>query len=113
MMGKYKRSDFINADDFIASLPADVRAAGEARAKVLIAEELTLRELRQALELTQAQVGAALGIGQEHVSRLEQRSDMLLSTLANAVKAMGGELSLVVQFPDRPPVSLTIDRLAP
>jgi hypothetical protein len=57
MMGKYKRSDFINADDFIASLPADVRAAGEARAKVLIAEELTLRELRQALELTQAQVG--------------------------------------------------------
>jgi hypothetical protein len=38
---------------------------------------------------------------------------MLLSTLANAVKAMGGELSLVVQFPDRPPVSLTIDRLAP
>jgi DNA-binding transcriptional regulator YiaG len=111
-MGKIKRSDFINADDFIASLPPDIRAQGEARAKVLIAEELTLRELRNALELTQAQVGEALGIGQEHVSRLEQRSDMLLSTLANTVKAMGGELSLVVQFPDRPPVNLTIDRLA-
>ena len=111
-MGKFKRSDFINADDFIASLPVHEQQQIEARAKVLIAEELTLRELRHALELTQAQVGAALGIGQEHVSRLEQRSDMLLSTLANTVKAMGGELSLVVQFPDRPPVSLTIDRLA-
>ena len=111
-MGKFKRSDFINADDFIASLPVHEQQQIEARAKVLIAEELTLRELRHALELTQAQVGAALGIGQEHVSRLEQRSDMLLSTLANTVKAMGGELSLAVQFPDRPPVSLTIDRLA-
>jgi transcriptional regulator with XRE-family HTH domain len=78
----------------------------EARAKKLIAEELTLRDLRKARALTQVQLAKALGIGQEHVSRLEQRTDMLLSTLAGYVKAMGGDLRLVAEFPDRPPVTL-------
>jgi Helix-turn-helix domain len=111
-MGKVKaqkvtRADFINADDWIASLPADRRRKIEVRANELIAEELTLRELRKALDLTQADVGAGMGVGQEHVSRMESRSDVLLSTLASAITAMGGNLKLVVQFPDRPPVSLT------
>ena len=40
------------------------------------------------------------------VSRLEQRSDLLLSTLRKTVEAMGGNLSLIAKFPDRPPVEL-------
>ena len=106
-MSRAKRHGFVDADDFIAGLPAERRAAVEVRAKQLIAEELTLRDLRKARSLTQVQLGARLGIGQEHVSRLEQRSDMLLSTLAGAVKAMGGTLKLVVEFPDRDPVTLS------
>ena len=47
-----------------------------------------------------------LGISQDGVSRLEQRSDLLLSTLRKTVEAMGGNLSLVAKFPDRPPVEL-------
>jgi hypothetical protein len=47
-----------------------------------------------------------LGIGQESVSRLEKRSDLLLSTLRGYVKAMGGELRLVAEFPNRPPILL-------
>ncbi len=103
-MGKYKKSDFKSADDWIASLPEDIRARGEALGAVLIAEELVLQDLRKAMELTQTQVAAILGVGQEHVSRIEQRSDMLLSTLKSYVKAMGGELKLVAQFPNRPDV---------
>jgi hypothetical protein len=38
---------------------------------------------------------------------MEQRSDLLLSTLRKHVEAMGGELSLVAQFPDQPPVVLS------
>ena len=68
----------------------------------LIAEELTLRKLRKARELTRASAARELGIGQDAVSRLEQRSDLLLSTLRKTVEAMGGSLSLVVRFPDRP-----------
>jgi hypothetical protein len=48
----------------------------------------------------------ALGVTQDSISRLEKRSDLLLSTLRKTVEAMGGNLSLVAEFPDRPPVVL-------
>jgi hypothetical protein len=48
-----------------------------------------------------------LGITQDSVSRLEKRSDLLLSTLRKTVEAMGGNLSLVAEFPDRAPVVLS------
>lgn len=79
----------------------------EARAAALIAEEMTLQELRQARKLTQVRLAKALGITQDGVSRLEKRSDLLLSTLRKSVEAMGGNLSLVAEFPDREPVILS------
>jgi DNA-binding XRE family transcriptional regulator len=78
----------------------------EARAAGLIAEEMTLQELRQARKLTQVRMAKVLGITQDGVSRLEKRSDLLLSTLRKSVEAMGGNLSLVAEFPDRDPVVL-------
>lgn len=79
----------------------------EARAAQLIAEEMTLQELRRARKLTQARMAKSLGISQDQVSRLEKRSDLLLSTLRRSIEALGGSLSLVVQFPDRDPVVLS------
>jgi transcriptional regulator with XRE-family HTH domain len=96
-----------NADDIIRKLPAAQRKKIEARAAQLIAEEMTLRELRRARKLTQVRVAKTLGITQDSVSRLEKRSDLLLSTLRKTVKAMGGNLSLVAEFPDRAPVVLS------
>jgi len=88
-------------------LPADRRERVQARAEELIAEELTLRDLRKARDLTQERMAELLSIGQDSVSRLEQRSDLLLSTLRSYVNAMGGSLELVARFPDRPTVTLT------
>jgi hypothetical protein len=48
----------------------------------------------------------ALGVGQDAISRLEKRSDMLLSTLRLYIESLGGKLQLVAQFPGRPPVIL-------
>ena len=96
----------VSIDDKIAGLDPDRRRKVEVRAKELIAEEMTLRELRKARQLTQVNVARKLGISQDGVSRLEQRSDLLLSTLRKTVQAMGGNLSLVAKFPDRPPVEL-------
>ena len=79
----------------------------EARAAQLIAEEMTLQELRRARKLTQVRMAKALGINQDGISKLEKRSDLLLSTLRKTVEAMGGSLSLVAQFPDRDPVLLS------
>lgn len=78
----------------------------EERARTLIAEEMSLRDLRKARKQTQERVAEKLGINQENVSRLERRSDLLISTLSSYIEAMGGKLSLVVEFPDRPPVAL-------
>jgi hypothetical protein len=72
----------------------------------LVAEELNLREVRRLRKLTQARLSKKLKIGQEGVSRMEKRSDLYLSTLRGYVEGVGGKLSLVVEFPDRPPVIL-------
>lgn len=88
-------------------LPAERRERVNARAEELIAEELTLRDLRKARDLTQERMAEMLDIGQDSISRLEQRSDLLLSTLRSYVSAMGGSLELVARFPDRPAVTLS------
>ena len=97
----------VNVNDKIKKLRPAQRKKVEARAAELIAEEMTLRELRKARKLTQVRMAKALGVTQDSVSRLEQRSDLLLSTLRKTVQAMGGNLSLVAEFPDRPPVVLS------
>ena len=96
-----------NVNDIIKKLSPAQRKRVETRAAQLIAEEMTLRQLRQACRLTQEKVAKSLRIGQEGVSKLEKRSDLLISTLRDYVKAMGGQLSLVVKFPDREPVILS------
>jgi DNA-binding XRE family transcriptional regulator len=96
-----------NVDDIIRKLSPAQRKKVEARAAQLIAEEMTLRELRRARKLTQVTMAKVLGITQDSVSRLEKRSDLLLSTLRKTVEAMGGNLSLVAEFPDRAPVVLS------
>jgi len=78
----------------------------DARAAQLIAEELTLQELRKAHHKTQTEVAKELGMTQDQVSRLEQRSDVLLSTLRKYVEGMGGRLSLIAEFADHDPIRL-------
>jgi transcriptional regulator with XRE-family HTH domain len=89
-----------NLDEIVGNLPADRRAKIAARTQQLIAEETALRSLRKARRLTQVRMAKLLHIGQDSVSRLESRSDLLLSTLKSYVEAMGGRLRLVVEFPD-------------
>ncbi|MFZ9183837.1 MAG: helix-turn-helix domain-containing protein [Hylemonella sp.] len=92
-------------DEVMAALPKERQQRVEARAMELA----TLKDLRLAALQTQEQMAAALGVGQDTISRLEKRSDMLLSTLRHYVESMGGKLELVAQFPNRPPV--VIERL--
>jgi transcriptional regulator with XRE-family HTH domain len=96
----------VNVRDKIAKLSPARRKKVEDRAAELIAEEMSLRDLRKARKLTQARVAKTLGITQDSVSRLEKRSDLLLSTLRKAVKAMGGDVRILAEFSDRPPVLL-------
>jgi DNA-binding XRE family transcriptional regulator len=96
-----------NVNEIIRRLSPARRKRVEKRAAQLIAEEMTRQELRRALERTQVEVARKLGITQDGVSRLEQRTDILLSTLRSYIAALGGRLSLIAEFPDHEPVVLS------
>lgn len=89
-------------DDVLSALPAKRQKKIHIRA----ADLATLRDLRIAASQTQEDMAKALGVRQDTISRLEQRSDMLLSTMRRYVEAMGGQLDLVATFPNRPSVKL-------
>lgn len=93
-------------DQVLGSLPPERRGKIERRA----GELATLKDLREAVQRTQEDLAARLGVGQDTVSRIERRSDILLSTLRRYVEAMGGELNLVARFPNRAP--LIIEHIA-
>ena len=94
-------------EEKLSQLSPERRAKIQVRADQLMAEELSLRDLRLARKLTQEKMAELLQIRQEGVSRIEKRSDLHLSTLRQVIQAMGGELRLIVEFPDRPPVILS------
>ncbi|MFN9927454.1 MAG: helix-turn-helix domain-containing protein [Phenylobacterium sp.] len=97
----------IDAAEWIARQPKSVQDAGEARGEERIRDH-TLREVREAVRRTQVEVAAAMGTSQDRVSKLEHGEDALVSTLRRHVRALGGELRLMVEFPDRPPMAIDL-----
>jgi hypothetical protein len=71
-----------------------------------LADEQTQQKLAQARMRTRASLARKLKVSKEAVSRIEKRADLYLSTLRSYVEGVGGELTLMVKFPDRPPVIL-------
>jgi DNA-binding XRE family transcriptional regulator len=95
----------------IEQLSPEHKAEVNVRADELILEEMSLRALRKGLNRTQVEVAKTLGIGQDTVSRLEGRCNIMMSTLDRYIKAIGGEMFIVAEFPDRPSVKLTFDEV--
>ncbi len=86
------------------------RPAAETQAIQLCAVKVsTLKDLRKATRHTQDDLAIAMGVGQGTVSRIEKRSDMLVSTLQHYVEGMGGTLQIIATFPNRP--ALIVERL--
>lgn len=71
-------------------------AAGVAATRTI----LRLAELRAARGLTQDALSEEMAVSQAHVSQIERKDDLYLSTLQSYVRALGGELHLRVVFPD-------------
>lgn len=61
---------------------------------------LSLAEIRQARNVTQAQIAERMGISQGDVSRIEQGRDSRISTLRRYLKALNMDLGLVARFVD-------------
>jgi DNA-binding XRE family transcriptional regulator len=70
----------------------------KARARELVLE-LDLNEIRKKSGKTQKQIAKLLGIRQPSLSKLEQQSDMQISTLQRIIEALGGSLEVHARFP--------------
>ena len=81
-----------------AKMSPAARAQSEREFRQMV-EEMPLRSLRAARELTQEKLAKVLRVKQSEVSKIERRTDMYLSTLASYVKAMGGTLEIRAAFP--------------
>jgi predicted transcriptional regulator len=90
----------------LKELPLERQEKIQKRTNELIALEMTRQELRQTRKVTQKEIAQSLKIEQGNVSRIEQRTDLMLSTLRKYIVAMGGELQIVAVFPDSEPITL-------
>jgi DNA-binding XRE family transcriptional regulator len=72
-----------------------------------------LAELRQRRGLTQAELAERAGVGQANVSQIERRGDVLVSTLAKVIAAMGASLSICARFPDGTEQVLEFESVTP
>jgi transcriptional regulator with XRE-family HTH domain len=89
-----------NFRQLIEAMPPARRQSIEKRFQESLAA-MPLDELRKARELTQLQLGELLGVHQSEISKIEHRSDLCVSTLAEYIEALGGHLELRAVFPDR------------
>lgn len=89
-----------NFRQLMEAMPPSRRGAIEKRFQESLAS-MPLDQLRRAREMTQIQLGQLLGVHQSEVSKIEHRSDICVSTLAEYVEALGGHLEIRAVFPDR------------
>ncbi len=105
-------TDFVSLDDHIAAI--DDPAVDEVVERMwddVHLHRMGLASVREALGFTQTDVAGALDVTQSNVAQTERRPDILVSTLAKYLGAIGAELHLVVRFEGRRPVELTLEEL--
>ena len=74
------------------------QAKAARRARELL-RELLLGEIRQLAGKSQEEVARTLGMKQPSLSKLENQTDMQISTLRKIVQALGGKLEVLARFP--------------
>jgi DNA-binding XRE family transcriptional regulator len=88
-----------NFRELEAKMSPERRERVAARVKEALAL-MPLQQIRNARRMTQTRLAELLEMDQGNISKLEQRTDMYLSTLRSYVEAMGGALEIRAVFPD-------------
>ena len=101
-----EQTEFSSGDVRVTALrnrPELARAVAARRARLRQADReyaIGLATVRNAAQLTQAELATVLGVGQAAVAKMERRPDLLLSTLRSYINGAGGHARLVVDFAD-------------
>jgi transcriptional regulator with XRE-family HTH domain len=98
--------------EVMKKLPRERRARIEAETARDAAKIMSLRDVRKAFHRSQEELAKAPDMEQESISRIERRADLSLFSLRRYLAAMGGDLKLIAEFPDRPPISHRDARIA-
>jgi DNA-binding transcriptional regulator YiaG len=77
--------------------PASLARAKTKAAKIL--EEMELREIREALNISQRGLARSIGIAQPTLAKIERQPDMRVATLRKVVRALGGDIDIMARFP--------------
>ncbi|SDI46113.1 Helix-turn-helix [Sinosporangium album] len=101
-MTESENTTFVHGNEHLNRLLSDPELAAEVAQANEAAEEMdrsyamNLAMIRKAGQMTQVEVARKLGVGQGVVSRLENRNDMLLSTLYDYLMATGADSASIV-----------------
>jgi DNA-binding XRE family transcriptional regulator len=85
--------------ELLEAMPADRRNKVASRVKATLAS-MHLDELRKARAMTQTKLAETLNVNQSEISKIEHRADLYISTLAEYIQALGGELEIRAVFPE-------------
>jgi DNA-binding XRE family transcriptional regulator len=119
MTGETKPQEpvFVRGNERLDQLLSDPQMAADVAQASAEAEEMdrvyamNLAMIRKAAQMTQVEVARKLGVGQAAVSRLEGRSDMLLSTLYDYLTATGADAASIVVIVRGRRIELDLERL--
>jgi DNA-binding XRE family transcriptional regulator len=88
--------DYRRLHEQVVSRPGAAERLAALREETLA--EIGLDELRRALQRSQTELAAEMGITQSAVSQLERGGDVKVSTLRNYVRGLGAELQIAAVF---------------
>jgi DNA-binding XRE family transcriptional regulator len=108
---------FVRGNEHLDRLLSDPQIAADVADAQVEADEMdrvyamNLAMIRKAAQMTQVEVARKLGVGQGAVSRLENRGDMLLSTLYDYLTATGADAASIVVTVHGHKIELDLGRL--
>ena len=108
---------FVSGNEHLDRLLSDPQLAADVARATADAEEMdrvyamNLAMIRKAAQMTQVEVARKLGVGQGAISRLENRTDMLLTTLYDYLTATGAEAASIVVTVRGHKIELDLSRL--
>jgi transcriptional regulator with XRE-family HTH domain len=98
----------VTLDEVMQEFSPEERAEVERQVERMATQSRTLAGLRKMLGVTQGRLADALETSQSNVAQIESKADVMVSTVARVVQALGGRLHLVVTLPGLDPVGLQI-----